>query len=134
MATAAALQSREPLDQRFSPQPPMSERPVDLVHLSRFTLGDEKLEREVLGLFRVQSRIYLDRMEDAADGASWRQAAHTIKGSARGIGAWTVATAAQFAEDLPEAPAGRGAAAALKQLRSAVEAATSFIDALLGDR
>jgi len=133
MATAVALQSREPLDQGFSP-PSASERPVDLVHLSRFSLGDEKLEREVLRLFRAQTRVYLDRLESATDSASWCHAAHTIKGSAKGIGAWAVASAAQFAEELAAAPGGKGAAAAIKELRSAVEAAMTFIDALLGDR
>lgn len=131
MATAAALQRQEFLDQKGL-QPPASGRPVDLVHLSRFTLGDEKLEREVLKLFRVQTRIYLDRLEVAADSTSWRDAAHTIKGSAMGIGAWTVASAAQMAEELADTPAGKGAA--LKELKSAIDAAVTFIDALLGDR
>jgi HPt (histidine-containing phosphotransfer) domain-containing protein len=130
MATAVAFQNREPWDREGSP--PAPERPVDLVHLSRFTLGDEKLEREVLQLFRVQTRIYLDRLEGAADGKSWRLAAHTIKGSARGIGAWAVASAAQSAEELGDAPA--GGSAALKKLRAAIEAAISFIDTLLDDR
>jgi HPt (histidine-containing phosphotransfer) domain-containing protein len=129
MATAVAFQSLEPLDRGASPA---SERPVDLVHLSRFTLGDEKLEREVLQLFRVQTRIYLDRLESAADSKSWRHAAHTIKGSARGIGAWAVASAAQSAEELAAAPAGKRAA--LKELTAAIEAAITFIDTLLGDR
>jgi len=131
MATAVAFQSREPLDQGVLPSP-ASERPVDLVHLSRFTLGDEKLEREVLQLFRVQTHIYLDRLEGATDSTSWRHAAHTIKGSARGIGAWAVATAAQLAEELADAPTGRDAA--LKELKSSITAAITFIDALLGDR
>lgn len=129
---AAAPHSQNPFGGDSSPSP--SGRPVDLVHLSRFTLGDEKLEHEVLLLFGVQARIYLDRLERARDAAAWRQAAHTIKGSAKGIGAWAVASAAQRAEALADPPAGEGAAAALKHLKAAVESATSFIDALLAGR
>ena len=33
-----------------------SSRPVDLVHLSRYTLGDRALEREVLELFSLKPR------------------------------------------------------------------------------
>jgi HPt (histidine-containing phosphotransfer) domain-containing protein len=133
MATAVALQSEEPLDQGFSPSS-QGERPVDLVHLSRFTLGDEKLEREVLQLFRVQTGIYLNRLESAADRESWCHAAHTIKGSAKGVGAWAVAAAAQSAEQLADAPEGYRAEAALKELKSAADAAMGFIDALFAER
>ena len=33
------------------------ERPIDLVHLSRMTLGDRGLEREVLALFDRQATV-----------------------------------------------------------------------------
>jgi len=39
-----------------------SSRPVDLVHLSRYTLGERALEREVLELFCIQSLVYLERL------------------------------------------------------------------------
>src|SRR5680860_1221609 len=35
-------------------------RPVDLVHLARYTLGERSLEREVLELFCTQSVLYLE--------------------------------------------------------------------------
>lgn len=106
-------------------------RPVDLVHLSRFTLGSRDLEREVLQLFRVQSRLYLDRLRDAGDRAAWRIAAHTIKGSARGIGAWAVAQAAEAAELLPDVPQGKAALGAFETLTASVDEANAFIDELL---
>ena len=133
MATAVALHNQAACDRDLSP-PPGVGRPVDLVHLSRFTLGDEKLEREILQLFCVQTGIYLDRLERARDAAGWHQAAHTIKGSARGIGAWAVASAAQCAEEFANPPAGKGAKAVLTELKAAVETAMSFIDALLAER
>ena len=42
-----------------------SVRPVDLVYLSRFTLGERALEREVLELFCTKSFVYLERLNQA---------------------------------------------------------------------
>ncbi|MGH6866065.1 MAG: Hpt domain-containing protein, partial [Methyloceanibacter sp.] len=61
-------------------------RPVDLVHLSRYTLGERDLEREVLELFCSQSLVYLERLREAQSDKEWIEAAHTLKGSARAIG------------------------------------------------
>ena len=38
------------------------DRPIDLVHLARMTLGERSLEREVLQLFDRQSTLLLARM------------------------------------------------------------------------
>jgi HPt (histidine-containing phosphotransfer) domain-containing protein len=86
-------------------QPPARvsvERPIDLVHLARMTLGDRGLEREVLALFDRQATILVARMREAepADVAS---VAHTLKGSARGVGAWRVAGAAEAVEQAASA-------------------------------
>lgn len=108
-----------------------AQRPVDLAHLSRYTLGDRSLEREVLHLFRTQARIYLDRLENAEDATTWLQAAHTIKGSAQGIGAWDVMRAAEAAEQLASAPAAPGRDAKLSALGKCIEEASAFIDELL---
>ena len=75
-------------------------RPVDLVHLSRHTLGDRALEREVLELFRTQSAVYLGRSSQAHTDREWKEAAHSLKGSAQAIGAWRTAEAARQAEAL----------------------------------
>ena len=74
-------------------------RPVDLVHLARYTLGDRTLEREVLELFCSHSSHQMACLGAAVgDADKWREAAHTIKGSARGIGAWKLADVAEEAE------------------------------------
>ncbi len=73
--------------------------PIDLVHLSRQTLGDRDLEREVLELFVNQSRLYLQRLEVAKSVQEKKNAAHTILGSARGLGAWKVAEEAAMFEE-----------------------------------
>jgi len=70
---------------------------IDAVHLQRMTLGDRKLEREVLELFVRQNTIILARIIGAAPSVAVA-AAHTLKGSARGIGAWRVARAAESLE------------------------------------
>jgi len=80
-----------------APAPAPDDRSIDLVHLARMTLGDRSLEREVLQLFDRQSTLLIARMRAASpDGIA--MLAHTLKGSARGIGAWRVARAAEALE------------------------------------
>jgi HPt (histidine-containing phosphotransfer) domain-containing protein len=104
------------------------DRPIDLVHLARTTLGDRSLEREVLQLFDRQSALLIARMR-AASPAAIAPLAHTLKGSARGIGAWRVARAAEALE-----LAGGGEAeigSALERLACASEEARAVIADLL---
>ena len=70
---------------------------IDLQHLSRMTLGERSLEREVLSLFDRQVEILLPRIRQRAPAAA-AALAHTLKGSALGIGAWQVARAAEAVE------------------------------------
>lgn len=89
-----------------APESPLT---IDEVHLERMTLGDRSLEREVLEIFARQTTLTLERIADSGP-ARAAAAAHTLKGSARGIGAWRVALAA---ERLEEAAAGEGDEAAM---------------------
>jgi HPt (histidine-containing phosphotransfer) domain-containing protein len=94
---------------------------IDLGHLSRMTLGEEALEHEVLALFGRQAEILLARMENAPQ-AVRATFAHTLKGSARGIGAWRVAAAAHGVESSGRvADQGGAGDAALERLIAAVE-------------
>lgn len=70
---------------------------LDLAHLSRMTLGERDLEREVLRLFARQADMLLARMR-GADAQAVAAQAHTLKGSARGIGAWSLARVAEEVE------------------------------------
>jgi HPt (histidine-containing phosphotransfer) domain-containing protein len=79
---------------------PSRARPIDLSHLSRQTMGDRDLEREVLTLFLNQARIVDDRM-DAATLPERVMLAHGLKGSARSIGAFRVADIADAVEHDP---------------------------------
>jgi len=106
--------------------PPASVETIDLEHLARMTLGERSLEVEVLALFDRQAAILLAHMRDSAP-AAVAAFAHTLKGSARGIGAWRVAAAADAVEmHAIRADAG-GVAGALNRLSAAVEEARAAI-------
>jgi len=113
------------------PDPVGNHRPVDLVHLSKYTLGNRALEKEVLELFNQQSVIYLKRLAEAENMVVWHQAAHTIKGSAKGIGAWKVAEIAENAELLPAESSEACRTEMLETLVITVEEANGFIEQLL---
>jgi HPt (histidine-containing phosphotransfer) domain-containing protein len=111
-----------------------SSRPVDLVHLSRYTLGERELEREVLKLFCSQSLIYVERLREARSDKDWKDAAHSLKGSASAIGAWRAAAAAARAEALSGDALSQARALRLSEIESTVREAETYIGALLGDR
>jgi len=117
----ATLRPNEP-----APSLAADDRPIDLVHLARMTLGERSLEREVLQLFERQSTLLLARMRTAAP-AGVVTLAHTLKGSARGIGAWRVARAAEALEAAPAAELG----ASLEALAAATDEARGVIAELL---
>jgi HPt (histidine-containing phosphotransfer) domain-containing protein len=102
---------------------------IDHVHLERMTLGDRSLEREVLEIFVRQTALTLQRIAGATP-ARAAAAAHTLKGSARGIGAWRVARAAEVLE-LAAANGADAVAEALDQLTAATEEARAVIAELL---
>src|SRR6201747_349187 len=104
----------------------IGEEPIDFTHLFCMTLGDHGLEREVLALFDRQVHMLIARMGEV-DPSSVPALAHTIKGSARGIGAWPVARAAAAVE--VAAPAER--ASAVAALAAAAAEARATITGLL---
>jgi HPt (histidine-containing phosphotransfer) domain-containing protein len=82
---------------RKSPALDQAPAVIDEVHLGRMTLGDRGLEREILEIFVLQAAIMLGRIAGAGP-ALMAATAHTVVGSARGIGAWRVAQAAERLE------------------------------------
>jgi HPt (histidine-containing phosphotransfer) domain-containing protein len=74
---------------------------IDHDHLRRYTMGDKQLEREVLDLFAGELPKTLRSLRSAHTDLEWKIAAHTLKGSARAVGAWRIATAAVMAEKNP---------------------------------
>ena len=93
---------------------------IDDDHLRQMTLGDPALEREVLEIFMRQAALMLRRIAGAKPALA-AAAAHTLKGSARGIGAWRVA---QAADCLERAAAGDDSLEAFKVAIAELEAAS----------
>lgn len=69
---------------------------VDFAYLERFALDDATVIDEVLGLFREQAAIWAPMLDAGVEG--WRDAAHTLKGAARGVGAFALGDACERAE------------------------------------
>lgn len=113
----------------WMPSPPLvpADPPIDLEHLRRMTFGEPNLEREVLTLFATQSRAIAERLAAIPDDAA--ALAHTLKGSARAIGAFRVADAALTLETALRAK--RDITEAQGALSDAIDEACGAIDALL---
>lgn len=99
---------------------------IDLQHLARMTLGEQHLEAEVLALFDRQATILLGHIRACAPAAA-AAFAHTLKGSATGIGAWRVAAAAGAVERQALASVSAGIDEAVTQLAAAIEEAHAAI-------
>ena len=90
----------------WMPSPPLApdDGPIDFEHLKRMTLDDAGLEHEVLAMFAAQSAKLIGTLaglpKDAGKSAGKEAGmdaptlVHTLKGSARAIGAFGVADAA----------------------------------------
>lgn len=100
------------------PSPPLvpEDSAIDVQHLGRMTLGEAALEAEVLALFSAQSGELVGRLKSVPPDAA--ALAHTLKGSARAVGAFRVADAAL------------GVEAALKNNGDLVEAISSLQQAV----
>ncbi len=133
MAQQAAAQKINHVSNESARGESAAEPVIDLVHLSRQTLGDAALETELLRLFEAQARAFAARLlapepqnEAARDIQQRIVLAHTLKGSARAIGAFALAKAAQAYEDAlranaPDADASPGGLlAALEHAREEI--------------
>jgi HPt (histidine-containing phosphotransfer) domain-containing protein len=113
----------------WMPSPPLvpEDGPIDLAHLKRMTLGDAGLEREVLAMFVSQAA----RLAEALAGlpAEALQLAHTLTGSARAVGAFAVAEAAEGVHRAVRD--GGEPAQALGLLKTAVAEARAAIETML---
>ncbi len=111
------------------PSPPLApdDGPIDVDHLVRMTLGDIGLEHEVLAMFAAQSAKLLDTLMTLPPAAG--ALVHTLKGSARAIGAFAVAEAAERLEAV--LADGGEPSEALAELADAVALARTAIDAML---
>lgn len=102
---------------------------IDRGHLTRMTFGDRSLEREVLALFDRQASMLIERMR-GGDPAAIATLAHTLKGSAAGIGAGRVARTADAAE-IAAGQSAQECSQAIDRLAQAVDEARALIAQLL---
>lgn len=111
------------------PSPPLvpDDASIDMDHLRRMTMGDSAVEREVLAMFAAQAAELVERL--AAAPADADRLAHTLKGSARAIGAFRVAEAAADLELALRSE--QPTAGPIRALRGAVAEARGVIDGLL---
>jgi HPt (histidine-containing phosphotransfer) domain-containing protein len=100
---------------------------IDRTHLSRMTFGDAGLERELLQLFDRQAELLLARMR-TGDAKAVGTLAHTLKGSALGVGAQPVAAAAEAVEQAAAMP---GREDAIERLAAEIGTVRGEIAAIL---
>lgn len=96
---------------------------VDFGVLDRMTGGDDTIAEEVLGLFTEQAAMWSAMLEPRTEG--WRDAVHTIRGAAAGIGAGPLAAICAEAEVADQALA----APALDRVRTALDIALADVAA-----
>jgi HPt (histidine-containing phosphotransfer) domain-containing protein len=107
---------------------------IDMEHLARYTGGDAKLNAEILHLFDAQAVGLVDQLRAllaTRDAKSWREVTHTIKGAARGVGAFALADAAALCEEVGLTDLG-AATAAVERLGTEAHAVQSFIREKIG--
>ena len=111
----------------------MPGKAIDLDHLARYTGGEKELNGEILRLFdgQISSMVAeLNTLLQDPNSKRWREIAHTIKGAARGVGAFEMGEAAAKAE--PVDPANQPEAkAAVAKLESEAETVRAFISSYL---
>lgn len=99
---------------------------LDRAHFDHMTGADRALQLEILGLFRMQVEGWRAAF---ASGAGWREAVHTMKGSARGIGLTVLAAVCEDAEGADDA----GRAGALARVEAALASALAALEQFAAD-
>lgn len=98
---------------------------VDFAYLENYMMNDVVVIEEVLHLFQHQAELWSPLLDASHEG--WRDAAHTLKGAALGIGAKPLGEAASLAENGDD----EGAQGRLEKLKTALNAALHDVAAYL---
>lgn len=102
---------------------------IDLEHLAKYTGGEKDLNGEILRLFDSQIASMVTELNGllaSRDAKRWREIAHTIKGAARGVGAFEMGEAAARAEPVNPADSAQ-ARAAVQKLEEEAQTVRAFI-------
>ena len=100
---------------------------LDRDHLAQYTAGDPTLEAELFSLLNTQIKTCIADLQSASVEKNWRDAAHTLKGAARGVGAMELGEACARAENHFQN------ADALSAVKMAAERAIGAMAAVRGD-
>ena len=98
---------------------------VDFAYLETYTMNDAGIIEEVLRLFQQQCELWTPLLDTSHEG--WRDAAHTLKGAAAGIGAQRRADLAGEAEKGDA----EGGAGRLERVKTEMNAALHDVAAYL---
>ncbi len=107
-------------------------RPIDMVHLSRQSLGDPGIEEEILRMFDQMAGAYVSRLRGAVNSGDILLHLHSLKGASAGVGAFSIAALAAEAEKECSAM-GKLSVERLADITIAVEEVRVFIAELLDD-
>ena len=75
-----------------------SQTEIDFDHLNQYVAGDASLTAEVFSLFQHQVEMWGRVLVPETDDDTWMSAAHTLKGTARAVGAVQLAELCEKAE------------------------------------
>ncbi len=78
----------------------MSDTEIDFEHIRQYLGDDIELTKEVFGLFKNQVEMWVRGMVADADDESWCAIMHSLKGSARAVGAHNLAVLCEKGEGL----------------------------------
>ena len=77
-----------------------SEPEIDFDHLNQYVGGDISLTKEVFGLFKNQVDMWAKALAADVDDTIWAGLTHSLKGTAKAIGASRLADVCEKAENL----------------------------------
>jgi len=78
---------------------PDSETEIDFDHLNQYVGGDEGLTAEIFGLFQHQVEMWGRALVADTDDDTWMSVTHSLKGTAKAVGAIHLAELCEKAED-----------------------------------
>jgi len=77
-----------------------SESEIDFDHLNQYVGGDEALTAEVFSMFQHQVEMWGRMLTVDADDEIWESVTHSLKGTAKAVGAVKLADLCEQAEEL----------------------------------
>jgi HPt (histidine-containing phosphotransfer) domain-containing protein len=115
-----ARPSQEPQQRRHKCQT-LNPQILDVVHLRRYTQGNRELEAELLDLFGTQLPALIAEIGHGTNAGDWKLAVHTLKGSARSVGAAAIGDLAQKLEEAGFSAPPKTRTRLVRRLKQAVE-------------